>query len=153
MKKFIFTLLLMLPLSLMAQKHVFMGVPVIGARQFSSALIEKGFVKVEPNDSIKTDIDADNVPVLKGKFLEEEVDVSAILQEGKMMVIVTFYPKEGLSVEDHTEKIVQEYKKASGIEIPKQGNSYIYIDNNNMSFTVVTPDEEKVLMMYFYAIQ
>lgn len=76
MKKFIFTLLLMLPLSLMAQKHVFMGVPVIGARQFSSALIEKGFVKVEPNDSIKTDIDADNVPVLKGKFLEEEVDVS-----------------------------------------------------------------------------
>ena len=39
MKKFIFTLLLMLPLSVMAQVQFFMDIPVISVEQYTAELI------------------------------------------------------------------------------------------------------------------
>ena len=120
MKKFIFTLLLMLPLSLMAQGQFFMDIPVISVEQYTAELIEKGFVKVESNDSTQTYSASVNVP-LKGKYLDEEVDVVVGSVEKALTVKITFSPKEGYAIEGRVAEIAEKYEKASGIKFKKEG--------------------------------
>lgn len=69
MKKFIFTLLLMLPLSLMAQVQIFMDIPVVSVEQYTAELIEKGFVEVESKDSTQTSSAAVNMKTSKENIL------------------------------------------------------------------------------------
>ena len=121
MKKFIFTLLLMLPLSLMAQVQIFMDIPVVSVEQYTAELIEKGFVEVESKDSTQTSSAAVNMKTLKGKYLDEEVDVVVGSVEKALMVQITFSPKEGYAIEGRVAEIAEKYEKASGIKFKKEG--------------------------------
>ena len=148
MKKFIFTLLLMLPLSLMAQVQFFMDVPVVTVEQFNAELIEKGFVKVESNDSTQTYSASVNVP-LKGKYLDEEVDVVVGSVEKALTVKITFSPKEGYAIEGRVAEIAEKYEKASGIKFKKEGTSYTFFDKKNLCFVMIASAEGKVNLMCF----
>lgn len=148
MKKFIFTLLLMLPLSLMAQGQFFMDIPVISVEQYTAELIEKGFVKVESNDSTQTYSASVNVP-LKGKYLDEEVDVVVGSVEKALTVKITFSPKEGYAIEGRVAEIAEKYEKASGIKFKKEGTSYTFFDKKNLCFVMIASAEGKVNLMCF----
>lgn len=148
MKKFVFTLLLMLPLSLMAQGQFFMDIPVISVEQYTAELIEKGFVKVESNDSTQTYSASVNVP-LKGKYLDEEVDVVVGSVEKALTVQITFSPKEGYAIEGRVAEIAEKYEKASGIKFKKEGTSYTFFDKKNLCFVMIASAEGKVNLMCF----
>lgn len=148
MKKFVFTLLLMLPLSLMAQGQFFMDIPVISVEQYTAELIEKGFVKVESNDSTQTYSASVNVP-LKGKYLDEEVDVVVGSVEKALTVKITFSPKEGYAIEGRVAEIAEKYEKASGIKFKKEGTSYTFFDKKNLCFVMIASAEGKVNLMCF----
>lgn len=148
MKKFIFSLLLMLPLSLMAQGQFFMDIPVISVEQYTAELIEKGFVKVESNDSTQTYSASVNVP-LKGKYLDEEVDVVVGSVEKALTVKITFSPKEGYAIEGRVAEIAEKYEKASGIKFKKEGTSYTFFDKKNLCFVMIASAEGKVNLMCF----
>lgn len=148
MKKFIFTLLLMLPRSLMAQVQMFMDVPVVTVEQFNAELIEKGFVKVESNDSTQTDSASVNMKTLKGKYLDEEVTVFSVLQGEGLSVCVSFSPKEGYAIEGRVAEIAEKYEKASGVKFMRQGDTYYFTDAENMCGVFVASEEDKVLLMY-----
>lgn len=148
MKKFIFSLLLMLPLSLMAQVQFFMDIPVISVEQYTAELIEKGFVKVESNDSTQTYSASVNVP-LKGKYLDEEVDVVVGSVEKALTVKITFSPKEGYAIEGRVAEIAEKYEKASGIKFKKEGTSYTFFDKKNLCFVMIASAEGKVNLMCF----
>lgn len=145
MKKFIFTLLLMLPLSLMAQVQFFMDVPVVTVEQFNAELIEKGFVKVESNDSTQTDSASVNVP-LKGKYLDEEVTVFSALQGETLTVYVSFSPKEGYAKEGRIAEIAEKYEKASGIKFKKEGTYYNFFDEKNLCFIMIASEDDEVFL-------
>ena len=150
MKKFIFTLLLMLPLSLMAQVHFFMDIPVISVEQYTAELIEKGFVEVKPKDSTQTDSAPVNIKNLKGKYLDEEVDVVVGSVEKALMVQITFSPKEGYAIEGRVAEIAEKYEKASGIKFKKEGESYSFYDvRDAYGVVVVSSAEGKVNLMFF----
>lgn len=148
MKKFIFSLLLMLPLSLMAQGQFFMDIPVISVEQYTAELIEKGFVKVESNDSTQTYSASVNVP-LKGKYLDEEVDVVVGSVEKALTVKITFSPKEGYAIEGRVAEIAEKYEKASGIKFKKEGTSCTFFDKKNLCFVMIASAEGKVNLMCF----
>lgn len=148
MKKLIFSLLLMLPLSLMAQGQFFMDIPVISVEQYTAELIEKGFVKVESNDSTQTYSASVNVP-LKGKYLDEEVDVVVGSVEKALTVKITFSPKEGYAIEGRVAEIAEKYEKASGIKFKKEGTSYTFFDKKNLCFVMIASAEGKVNLMCF----
>ena len=150
MKKFIFTLLLMLPLSLMAQVQIFMDIPVVSVEQYTAELIEKGFVEVESKDSTQTSSAAVNMKTLKGKYLDEEVTVFSILEEERLSVCVSFSPKEGYAIEGRIAEIAEKYEKASGIKFKKEGESYSFYDvREAYGVAVVSSAEGKVNLMFF----
>ena len=145
MKKFIFTLLLMLPLSLMAQVQIFMDIPVVSVEQYTAELIEKGFVEVESKDSTQTSSAAVNMKTLKGKYLDEEVDVVVGSVEKTLIVQLTFSPKEGYAIEGRIAEIAEKYEKASGIKFKKEGESYSFYDvREAYGVDVVSSAEGKV---------
>lgn len=148
MKKFIFTLLLMLPRSLMAQVQIFMDIPVVSVEQYTAELIEKGFVEVESKDSTQTSSAAVNMKTLKGKYLDEEVTVFSILEEERLSVCVSFSPKEGYAIEGRVAEIAEKYEKASGVKFMRQGDTYNFTDAENMCGVFVASEEDKVLLMY-----
>ena len=149
MKKFIFTLLLMLPLSLMAQVQIFMDIPVVSVEQYAAELIEKGFVEVESKDSTQTSSAAVNMKTLKGKYLDEEVDV-VVGSVGKTLIVqLTFSPKEGYAIEGRIAEIAEKYEKASGIKFKKEGESYSFYDvREAYGVAVVSSAEGKVDLMF-----
>ena len=138
----------MLPLSLMAQGQFFMDIPVISVEQYTAELIEKGFVKVESNDSTQTYSASVNVP-LKGKYLDEEVDVVVGSVEKALTVKITFSPKEGYAIEGRVAEIAEKYEKASGIKFKKEGTSYTFFDKKNLCFVMIASAEGKVNLMCF----
>ena len=138
----------MLPLSLMAQVQFFMDIPVISVEQYTAELIEKGFVKVESNDSTQTYSASVNVP-LKGKYLDEEVDVVVGSVEKALTVKITFSPKEGYAIEGRVAEIAEKYEKASGIKFKKEGTSYTFFDKKNLCFVMIASAEGKVNLMCF----
>ncbi len=149
MKKFIFTLLLMLPLSLMAQVQIFMDIPVVSVEQYTAELIEKGFVEVESKDSTQTSSAAVNMKTLKGKYLDEEVDVVVGSVEKTLIVQLTFSPKEGYAIEGRIAEIAEKYEKASGIKFKKEGESYSFYDvREAYGVAVVSSAEGKVDLMF-----
>lgn len=149
MKKFIFTLLLMLPLSLMAQVQIFMDIPVVSVEQYTAELIEKGFVEVESKDSTQTSSAAVNMKTLKGKYLDEEVDVVVGSVEKTLIVQLTFSPKEGCAIEGRIAEIAEKYEKASGIKFKKEGESYSFYDvREAYGVAVVSSAEGKVDLMF-----
>lgn len=149
MKKFIFTLLLMLPLSLMAQVQIFMDIPVVSVEQYTAELIEKGFVEVESKDSTQTSSAAVNMKTLKGKYLDEEVDVVVGSVEKTLIVQLTFSPKEGYAIEGRIAEIAEKYEKASGIKLKKEGESYSFYDvREAYGVAVVSSAEGKVDLMF-----
>ena len=145
MKKLIFSLLLMLPLSLMAQVQFFMDIPVISVEQYTAELIEKGFVKVESNDSTQTYSASVNVP-LKGKYLDEEVDVVVGSVEKALTVQITFSPKEGYAIEGRVAEIAEKYEKASGIKFKKEGTYYNFFDEKNLCFIMIASEDDEVFL-------
>lgn len=149
MKKFIFTLLLMLPLSLMAQVQMFMDIPVVSVEQYTAELIEKGFVEVESKDSTQTNSAAVNMKTLKGKYLDEEVDVVVGSVEKTLIVQLTFSPKEGYAIEGRIAEIAEKYEKVSGIKFKKEGESYNFYDvREAYGVAVVSSAEGKVDLMF-----
>ena len=149
MKKFIFTLLLMLPLSLMAQVQIFMDIPVVSVEQYTAELIEKGFVEVESKDSTQTSSAAVNMKTLKGKYLDEEVDVVVGSVEKTLIVQLTFSPKEGYAIEGRIAEIAEKKEKASGIKFKKEGESYSFYDvREAYGVAVVSSAEGKVDLMF-----
>lgn len=149
MKKFIFTLLLMLPLSLMAQVQIFMDIPVVSVEQYTAELIEKGFVEVESKDSTQTNSAAVNMKTLKGKYLDEEVDVVVGSVEKTLIVQLTFSPKEGYAIEGRIAEIAEKYEKVSGIKFKKEGESYNFYDvREAYGVAVVSSAEGKVDLMF-----
>ena len=149
MKKFIFTLLLMLPLSLMAQVQIFMDIPVVSVEQYTAELIEKGFVEVESKDSTQTSSAAVNMKTLKGKYLDEEVDGVVGSVEKTLIVQLTFSPKEGYAIEGRIAEIAEKYEKASGIKFKKEGESYSFYDvREAYGVAVVSSAEGKVDLMF-----
>ena len=149
MKKFIFTLLLMLPLSLMAQVQIFIDIPVVSVEQYTAELIEKGFVEVESKDSTQTSSAAVNMKTLKGKYLDEEVDVVVGSVEKTLIVQLTFSPKEGYAIEGRIAEIAEKYEKASGIKFKKEGESYSFYDvREAYGVAVVSSAEGKVDLMF-----
>lgn len=149
MKKFIFTLLLMLPLSLMAQVQIFMDIPVVSVEQYTAELIEKGFVEVESKDSTQTSSAAVNMKTLKGKYLDEEVDVVVRSVEKTLIVQLTFSPKEGYAIEGRIAEIADKYEKASGIKFKKEGEFYSFYDvREAYGVAVVSSAEGKVDLMF-----
>ena len=149
MKKFIFTLLLMLPLSLMAQVQIFMDIPVVSVEQYTAELIEKGFVEVESKDSTQTSSAAVNMKTLKGKYLDEEVDVVVGSVEKTLIVQLTFSPKEGYAIEGRIAEIAEKYEKASGIKFKKEGESYSCYDGREAyGVAVVSSAEGKVDLLF-----
>ena len=149
MKNFIFTLLLMLPLSLMAQVQIFMDIPVVSVEQYTAELIEKGFVEVESKDSTQTSSAAVNMKTLKGKYLDEEVDVVVGSVEKTLIVQLTFSPKEGYAIEGRIAEIAEKYEKASGIKFKKEGESYSFYDvREAYGVAVVSSAEGKVDLMF-----
>ena len=146
MKKFIFTLLLMLPLSLMAQVQIFMDIPVVSVEQYTAELIEKGFVEVESKDSTQTSSAAVNMKTLKGKYLDEEVDVVVGSVEKTLIVQLTFSPKEGYAKEGRIAEIAEKYEKASGIKFKKEGTYYNFFDEKNLCFIMIASEDDEVFL-------
>ena len=125
-----------------------MDIPVISVEQYTAELIEKGFVKVESNDSTQTYSASVNVP-LKGKYLDEEVDVVVGSVEKALTVKITFSPKEGYAIEGRVAEIAEKYEKASGIKFKKEGTSYTFFDKKNLCFVMIASAEGKVNLMCF----
>ena len=106
-------------------------------------------MEVKPKDSTQTDSAPVNIKNLKGKYLDEEVDVVVGSVEKALMVQITFSPKEGYAIEGRVAEIAEKYEKASGIKFKKEGTSYTFFDKKNLCFVMIASAEGKVNLMCF----
>ena len=107
-------------------------------------------MEVKPKDSTQTDSAPVNIKNLKGKYLDEEVDVVVGSVEKTLIVQLTFSPKEGYAIEGRIAEIAEKYEKASGIKFKKEGESYSFYDvRDAYGVVVVSSAEGKVNLMFF----